>query len=206
MQDTSSSRLAMMLSTSQALALSVPIEQQAPCFFVTNFIIPLSDRGAGTGPGHFDYLEPLMKIAGPNSTLSVAFEAVAMAALANRPNSRGRGLLPKAMGQYAKALKATNLALQNPAHQKTDQTLASILMLGFFEVRRSVDRLNNILIQYQTVLAQSNNAQAWYSHVDGAVQVVRMRGKKQLRTKIGRSMFRVVRNQMVKFHMTPFSM
>ncbi|TVY36406.1 White-opaque regulator [Lachnellula occidentalis] len=176
MQDTSSSRLAMLLSTSQAL--SVPIEQQAPCFFVTNFILPLSDTGSG--PGHFAYLAPLMKTAGPNSTLSVAFQAVAMAALANRPNSRGRGLLPKAMGQYAKALKATNLALQNPAQQKTDQTLASILMLGFFE----------------TVLAQSNSAQAWYSHVDGAIQVVRMRGKKQLRTKIGRSMFRVVRNQM----------
>ncbi|TVY42684.1 White-opaque regulator [Lachnellula subtilissima] len=184
MHDTSSSRLAMMLSKSQAL--SVPIEQQAPCFFVTNFIIPLSDRGTGTGPGHFDYLEPLMKTTGPNSTLSVAFKAVAMAALANRPNSRGRGLLPKAMGQYAKALKATNLALQNPAQQKTDQTLASILMLGFFE----------------TILAQSNSAQAWYSHVDGAVQVVRMRGKKQLRTKIGRSMFRVVRNQMTVNCMT----
>ncbi|TVY94509.1 hypothetical protein LAWI1_G000108 [Lachnellula willkommii] len=156
MQETSSSRLAMMLSTSEAL--SVPIEQQAPCFFVTNFILPSSDT-RGTGTGHFDYLAPLMKTAGLDSPLSIAFQAVAMAALANRPNSRGRGLLPKAMGQYAKALKATNLALQNPAQQKSDQTLAAILMLGFFE----------------TVLTQSNSAQAWYSHADGAIQVVRMR-------------------------------
>lgn len=129
----------MMLSTSQAL--SVPIEQQAPCFFVTNFILPSSDT-RGTGTGFFDYLAPLMKTAGLDSTLSVAFQAVAMAALANRPNSRGRGLLPKAMGQYAKALKATNLALQNPAQQKSDQTLASILMLGFFEVCRFAAHLN----------------------------------------------------------------
>lgn len=50
--------------------------------------------------------------------------------------------MPQAVAQYTKALKATNLALQNPAQQKSDQTLAAILMLTFFEVRRSVDPLN----------------------------------------------------------------
>ena len=183
----------MLLATSHAL--SVPIEQQAPCFFLANYTLPPSDGGKG----YFDFLAPLMKTEGPNTQLSIAFQAVAMASLANRPNSRGRGLMPQAMGQYAKALKATNLALQNPAQQKTDQTLAAILMLGFFEVCRSVDQsAEYILILYQTVASERSNAQAWYSHVDGAVQVVRMRGKKQLRTKVGRSLFQVVRSQMVK--------
>jgi len=42
----------------------------------------------------------------------------------------------QAIGQYAKALKAINLALQNPAQQKSDATLASIILMGFFEVSK----------------------------------------------------------------------
>jgi hypothetical protein len=84
----------------------------------------------------------MIRTEAPDSQLSIAFSAVAMASLANRPNSRGRGLMPQAVAQYTKALKATNLALQNPAQQKSDQTLAAILMLTFFEVCRSADQLN----------------------------------------------------------------
>ena len=112
-------------------ALSIPLEQQAPCFFVSNFVIAprLETRG------YFDFLLPMLKSESANSHLSLAFSAVAMASLANRPNTRGqRMLFSQAIGQYTKALKATNLALQTPAHQKTDATLAAILMLGFFEV------------------------------------------------------------------------
>lgn len=46
---------------------------------------------------------------------------------------------------------------------------------------------------------------AWYSHVEGAVQLVKMRGKKQLRTKTGYSLFIAVRQQMVRisfYHVT----
>jgi hypothetical protein len=84
----------------------------------------------------------MIRTEAPDSQLSIAFSAVAMASLANRPNSRGRGLMSQAVAQYTKALKATNLALQNPAQQKSDQTLAAILMLTFFEVCRSADQLN----------------------------------------------------------------
>ncbi|KAH7369702.1 hypothetical protein BKA65DRAFT_3593 [Rhexocercosporidium sp. MPI-PUGE-AT-0058] len=159
-------------------ALTIPLEQQAPCFFVSNFVIAprLETRG------YFDFLMPMLKNESANSHLSLAFSAVAMASLANRPNTRGqRVLFSQAIGQYAKALKATNLALQTPAHQKTDATLAAILMLGFFE----------------TVASEKSNAMAWYSHVDGAVQLVRMRGRKQLRTKAGYSLFIAVRQQML---------
>jgi hypothetical protein len=38
---------------------------------------------------------------------------------------------------------------------------------------------------------------AWGSHIDGAVQLIRLRGKKQLRTKAGHSLFVAVRSQMV---------
>lgn len=47
------------------------------------------------------------------------------------------------------------------------------------------------------MVTERGNASAWFSHVEGAVQVVKLRGKKQLRTKIGYSLFACVRNQMV---------
>jgi hypothetical protein len=47
--------------------------------------------------------------------------------------------------------------------------------------------------------SERGNASAWFSHVEGAVQLVKLRGKKQLRTKIGYSLFVCVRNQMVSY-------
>ncbi|CZR57607.1 related to negative acting factor [Phialocephala subalpina] len=156
--------------------ISIPYEEQAPCFFLTNYVIQTREASRG----YFDFIEPMLEKESPDSHLSLAFGAVAMASLANRPNSRGRALYPQALSAYTKALKAVNLALQNPALQKTDQTLAAILMLGFFE----------------TIASERSNAMAWYSHIDGAVQLVKMRGKKQLRTKVGNSLFVCVRAQM----------
>ncbi|KAL3426144.1 negative acting factor [Phlyctema vagabunda] len=156
----------------------VPVEQQALCFFLANFVYTPQQTSAR---GYMDFLIPMMKTESPDSHLSVAFQAVAMASLANRPNSRGSGLMTQAIAQYAKALKVTNLALQNPALQKTDQTLASIILLGFFE----------------TITLEKTNVMAWGSHIDGAVQLVRMRGKKQLRTRVGTALFIAVRTQMI---------
>ena len=49
----------------------------------------------------------------------------------------------------------------------------------------------------QTVMNDRANALAWASHIDGATEIARMRGKKQLRTKIGQSLFMCVRTLMV---------
>ncbi|RAL64723.1 hypothetical protein DID88_001754 [Monilinia fructigena] len=147
------------------VGFSSSIEQQAPCYFMSNFVITPQ---SGKMRGSFDYILPLIKTEPPTSALSLSFQAVAMASLANRPNARGSPLMHSAIDQYAKALKIVNLALQNPVQQKADQTLASILLLGFFE----------------TITQEKASITAWGSHVDGAVQIVKMRGKKQLRTKL----------------------
>lgn len=114
--------------------LIVPIEDQAPCFFVSNFVRPPRETGSR---GTFEFLLPMIKTERPDSHLSIAFSAVALASLANRPNTRGSGLMVRAMSQYTKALKGINAALQNPTQQKSDSTLASIILMGFFEVCES---------------------------------------------------------------------
>lgn len=118
----------------ESMPLSVPIEQQAPCYFLQNFVLA-STNATDTPRGYFDFLAPLMKNEGPEDHLTMAFTATSLASLANRPNTRARSEMKQmAMASYAKALKATNIALQSPTLQKSDQTLAAILMLGFYEV------------------------------------------------------------------------
>lgn len=111
-------------------AMSIPLDVQAPCYFMSNFTL----ASQPTARGYFDFLLPLVKTEPSDSHFSLAFSAVAFASLANRPSARGSNLLQQASNQYTKALRAVNVALQTPSHQKTDQTLAAILMLGFFEV------------------------------------------------------------------------
>ncbi|KAG0647226.1 hypothetical protein D0Z07_7037 [Hyphodiscus hymeniophilus] len=166
------------LKNSVTRTLAIPVEEQASCFFVQNFVHTPHDP---TSRGWFDFLVPLIKTEKSDSHLSTAFSAVALASLANRPSTRGRGLMPQALALYTKALKQINLALQNPTQQKQDSTVASILLLGFFE----------------TITSERSNVLAWGSHIDGAVQLIKMRGKKQLRTKTGHALFVTVRTQML---------
>jgi hypothetical protein len=111
-------------------ALSVPVEQQAHLNFMANFVMVPGDGGTG---GFLEYLVPLLNREGPNSIIQMAFDACSMALLNNRPNSRGK-FRDRALAEYTKALVATNQALRDPEKQMADSTLASVLMLGMFEV------------------------------------------------------------------------
>lgn len=127
----------MELSTNESINgppgyLSVPVDDQAPCFFITNFV--RMPQGGDTR-GAFDFIVPIIKSEARDSHISLAFSAVSLASLANRPNSKSSNLMLRAIAQYGKAMRAINVALQNRSLQKTDATLASILLLGFFEVR-----------------------------------------------------------------------
>lgn len=110
--------------------LSIPVEQQAICFFFSNYV--LLPRGNNVY-GYMTYLMPLLKEQDLGSTFSLSLSAVALASFGNRPNSKP--LLSKASQQYAKALKSVNAALRDPKLVKLDHTLASVLLLGLFEVR-----------------------------------------------------------------------
>lgn len=111
-------------------ALTIPVDQQAPCYFMSNYVI--TPRHAARG--YFDFLMPMLKSENADSPIALAFSAVALASLAGRPVGRGTRWFGDSCLQYTKALRAVNLALQNPAQQLKDSTLASIIMLSFFEV------------------------------------------------------------------------
>lgn len=109
--------------------LSFPIEQVATFFFFANFVsVPQN----GDSKGFLDYMIPLANSEQSDKHLALAFSAATLAALGNQPN--GKALLMKAQEQYNRAIRHVNEALRNPAEQKSDQTLAAVLLLGLFEV------------------------------------------------------------------------
>jgi transcription factor-like protein len=159
-------------------ALNVPVEQMASCHFVSNYVlIPRQ----GSTRGFHEYLLPLLRSESPSSPLHHAFNACALASLGNRPDAATISLNSKALGHYTKALAATHVVLQDADLGKSDATLASVLMLGLFE----------------NITARKMGMFAWGSHIEGAIQLVKARGRKQLRTKTGLLLFIAVRTQMI---------
>lgn len=88
-----------------------------------------------------DFIIPAMKdeesLASPKSSLSMAVMSVAMAAFGNR--QKYQHVTAKAAKQYAKALQKINEALADPERALEDQTLATVIILGLFEVYSAIE-------------------------------------------------------------------
>ncbi|KAI1486068.1 hypothetical protein F5X96DRAFT_273799 [Biscogniauxia mediterranea] len=160
----------------------VSIETQANCYFISNFI--LVPRGRRTH-GFLDFVLPLLKQEGAQAHLRHAFDACSMAFLNNRGGSGGR-LTEKALSAYTLALTGTNNALRDLEEQRKDSTLAAVLLLGLFE----------------SITAKQIGSMNWGSHTWGAIQLVKARGRKQLKTPVGLQLFIAVRTQMIIHSLT----
>lgn len=126
--------------TSLASSPTIQVEQLVFHYFLSNFVLLPGIEGRR---GFLDFLLPLLRNEPPDSHLSVSFKAVALAAFGNRPNSKK--LLVQASSEYSRALSSTNTALANPVMQKSDQTLAAVLLLGLFEVSEDPSELGPTL-------------------------------------------------------------
>ncbi|KAI0893185.1 hypothetical protein F4806DRAFT_212459 [Annulohypoxylon nitens] len=165
-------------------SLNTPVEHQASCHFVAHFILVPPEGGEGHTRGFMDFIVPLLK-ADTGGHLKRAFDACAMAFLDNRAGVEGR-FAEKALREYTRALNGTNAALRDPRTQLADSTLAAVLLLGLFE----------------SITAKQIGMLNWGSHTEGAIQLVKARGKKQLKTKVGLTLFIAVRTQMIIHSLT----
>lgn len=161
-------------------SLNVPVEHQATCHFIANFILLPSEGDRG----FMDFIIPLLK-QDSSGHLQHAFNACSIAYLNNRGGMGGR-FSDKALHEYTKALNGTNAALRSTDSQLSDSTLAAVLLLGLFE----------------SITAKQIGMLNWGSHTEGAIQLVKARGKKQLKTKIGIQLFVAVRTQMIIHSLT----
>ncbi|KAJ4292175.1 hypothetical protein N0V88_005804 [Collariella sp. IMI 366227] len=127
----------------------------------------------------FDFIREVWKpsLSTPNTQVDsvlASMTAVGLTGLATRTGSPG--LMDAARKSYGTALQLTNHALQQPTEAVKDSTMLCILILGVFEMMTENT-------------AGMSTVQAFQKHVAGAVELARIRGPTQFKTRAGRRMF-----------------
>lgn len=157
-----------------------PIKEQATCHFIANYVLIPHEAHLAKTVGYLEYVIPLITTKTLVPHLQWAFNACALASLHNRVGT-GNNLDALALKYYTAALTAIATALSNPETARLDATLAAVLLLGHFEI----------------ITTKSLNILPWSSHVEGAIELVKMRGPNQVNTSVGLDLFIATRTQMV---------
>ncbi|KAK7434466.1 hypothetical protein Landi51_13490 [Colletotrichum acutatum] len=158
--------------------LQTPLDQQATCYFLANYVLA---PPTGVGRGILTFVLPLLNMPSYQaSPLQSAFSAVSMAALAGRPNSRR--LSSMAHLHYSKALEDLTRAMQDKIAVRQDTTLASAILLAF----------------YEGLVSDDVEMSGFKKHISGATAIVKLRGPQQTASGVGLSMFEFVRATSVR--------
>lgn len=187
-----------------------PVGDLVYTYFVSNFVQGSSLRNHG----YFDFLFPLLANNPSEQSvnpLRLAFSATAMIAFAAR--QKVPELLPKAESVYLRALEATFSAIGDADRARDDSTLACVTLLTTFEVfyRPSQSTLaaqmQEFRVGHVTDLTPSQQlrpsrpsaatAEAFGSHLDGAVALLKLRGKDLFKTVVGQKIFAILRSLLV---------
>ncbi|KAF3771364.1 hypothetical protein M406DRAFT_67672 [Cryphonectria parasitica EP155] len=159
--------------------VGTPVGEQVYTYFVANFVAGSSLRHHG----YLDFLFPLLANIShdrhEHNPLPMAFTATAMIAFAAR--QKVPELLPRAESVYLRALGATFEAIGDAKRARDNSTLACVTLLTTFE-------------QLRPSRPSHQKAEAFGSHLDGAVALLKMRGKDLFQTVVGRKIFQILRS------------
>lgn len=134
------------LSPSVLPGLQTPLDEQATCFFMSNFVLHIS---SAQNRCLFSFILKILEWEGIKDTpFPMAFTAVSLAALAGRPNSRH--LLPKSRIYYSTALLQLKEAIKDKEIAKHDSSLATSILLSFYEVSMAMQRIKTALGDSET--------------------------------------------------------
>ncbi|KAK4187572.1 putative transcriptional regulatory protein [Podospora australis] len=168
-------------SSSPSPVLTVPLAQRASCYFASNFILVPAQATAPNG--FMEYLIPLIETEPAGSPLRYAFNACAFALLGNRAKADNVDLGELSLKEHTLALGETHKALGKGSATNANSVLAAVLLLTLYE--------NITAIKESRMLA-------WQTHIDGAVHIVKSRGRDELfKTQTGRLLFTAVRQFLV---------
>lgn len=113
--------------------LQTPLDEQATCFFLSNFVLSVS---AGQNQCLFNFILKILERHDIKDTpFPMAFTAVSLAALAGRPNSRH--LISKSRIYYSTALIQLKDVIKDKDEAKRDTSLATAILLSFYEVSQT---------------------------------------------------------------------
>lgn len=133
---------------SPCLGLGQTPEQLAICQFFTNFVLVPTHPDAQCG--FLDCLLPLYTSTRHDSMLSLATSAVALAVAGSEPDRRLAYQLGRAL--LGDALRKTTAALRDPEQSIQDETLMTVMLLGFYEVGTISSQINHCILYSQPTL------------------------------------------------------
>ena len=153
-----------------SISLKPKAEDVASTYFFTSF----------TSNSHWDFMRMFAAQRRMDPCLELAIKACGMAALDNVQSVvMGRDY---ARSMYVQALGLLNDALRDPKRSRMDESLIAVAMLGYYE---------NLTCEGK------QSIQSWKAHVKGATQLLKLRGKAQFKSQIGRILFRESRSQIM---------
>lgn len=133
-----------------------------------------------TDTTHWSFMRMFAWRRSTDRCLDLAIKACGMAALGSVESAvMGKDY---ARSMYVQALGLLNEALRDPTRSKTDESLLVVSMLKLYE---------NITCEGK------QSIQSWKAHVQGATQLLKLRGKAQFQSPIGRILFRETRNSIL---------
>ncbi|ROV94612.1 hypothetical protein VPNG_09225 [Cytospora leucostoma] len=154
-------------------SLQWPLGQTAAAFFLNNFVV----KGPVLSDTNHDLLVGICRDHS-ESAAPYAIEAVGLAGLSNV--HRDHHLRVEARKRYGRALTKTNCSLSDPTEATSDLTAMAVLFLGQFEsmVVESWDQYSR-------------------AHIDGALALLKLRGRQQCEREIGVRLFLAFRSQIL---------
>ena len=116
-------------ASSSPWSLSMPLEEQASCFFFHHFV---SDDPS-TPIGYAKFLPKIYNHESAYGNLPGIVTSVGLAGLSNLKSSPETMIM--ATKKHTAVLRSLNSSLQDPGTASTDATFLTVLLLGLFEVQ-----------------------------------------------------------------------
>ncbi|MCJ1384639.1 hypothetical protein MMC17_007757 [Xylographa soralifera] len=157
--------------------VKVTPEELAISSWFDSFILLYRDQESRRG--YLEYLLPLYTSARHDSPLSLATSALAMIVFSGPPSHRP--MMDMTLKVFGEAMALTRKALQSPVDSKDDQTLMAVLLLSMAE----------------GLLAMANKTVPSGAHAQGAIALVKHRGRDNFKSDISQRLFIAVQTQMV---------
>lgn len=157
-------------ATSPPIEIKIHAEEVALSYFIQQF----------TSDTHWYFLRDYVPKQHLHPCLHSALQACGMAALANvHKTSAGTHW---AQRRYTDAVGLLNQALRDPDLACSDDNLLVVRLLAYYE---------NIACE------RPQSIKSWQAHLDGATQMLKLRGRRQFESAVGRVLFRELRRQII---------
>ena len=162
-------------------SISTNWEDQAVCFYFSEWTLQPHEH-LGTA-GYLEFLPDLINEEAHLPYLTEALKAVSLSAMGNR--SSMMQLKEEARRSYGRALAQIGVALNHEAQARSDSVLATVLLLGQYEVSTLLfqntgnDRETDYGIQI--ISGDKPDTELWQSHGKGQAALLRLRGPDQFR-------------------------